>query len=71
MAFLIDEIGLNPKIFYTTQPIMRYSPLNVHEELLNIRSRNYSKKTFNRIYKIYESINIIKPLQKKCINLQG
>lgn len=48
---------------------MRYSPLNVHEELLNVRSRIYNKKIFNKIYKIYESINIIKPLQKKCINL--
>jgi Cft2 family RNA processing exonuclease len=29
--FLISEIGLSPKIFYTTQPIMRYCPLNLHE----------------------------------------
>lgn len=29
--FLISELSLNPKIFYTTQPIMRYSPLNLHE----------------------------------------
>lgn len=32
---------------------MRYSPLNLHEELLNLKTRNYNKKTFNRIYKIY------------------
>lgn len=29
--FLVYELGLSPKIFYTTQPIMRYSPLNLHE----------------------------------------
>jgi Cft2 family RNA processing exonuclease len=52
-SFLISELGLNPKIFYTTQPIMRYSPLNLHEEILNLRIPNYNKKIFNRIYSEY------------------
>ena len=69
MCFLIEELGLNPKIFYTTQPIMRYSPLNIHEELLILRYPGYGKKVFNKIYKNYESIQIVKPHQKKCIDL--
>ena len=32
---------------------MRYSPLNLHEELLNLCCKAYGKKTFNKIYKIY------------------
>lgn len=71
LAFLVEEAGLDPKIFYTTQSIMRYSPLNVHENLLAIRSKLYTKKNFNKIYKIYESINIIKPQQKKCLDLSA
>lgn len=63
--FLITELKLSPKIFYTTQPIMRYSPLNLHEEILNLRLPNYNKKIFNRIYSEYEEMNMIKPYQKK------
>lgn len=48
--FLISELNMNPKIFYTTQPIMRYAPLNLHEEILNLRLEGYDKKIFNRIY---------------------
>lgn len=48
---------------------MRYSPLNLHEEILNLRCKTYCKKIFNKIYKIYESINIVKPQQKKCVDL--
>ena len=69
MCFLIEELGLNPKIFYTTQPIMRYSPLNIHEELLILRYPGYGKKVFNKIYKNYENIQIVKPHQKKCVDL--
>ena len=69
MCFLIDELGLSPSIFYTTQPIMRSSPLNLHDSLLSLRLPHYNKKVFNRIYKIYEKINIIKPQQKKRIEL--
>ena len=29
--FLVSEFGMNPKNFHTTQPIMRYSPLSIHE----------------------------------------
>lgn len=29
---------------------MRYSPLNLHEEILNLRLPGYNKKIFNRIY---------------------
>lgn len=28
--FLVSELAMNPKIFYTTQPIMRYAPLSIH-----------------------------------------
>ncbi len=49
---------------------MRYAPLNLHEEILNVRSANYDKKVFNRIYSIFESINIIKPYQKKAISIE-
>ena len=69
MAFLIDELGLNPKIFYTTQPIMRFSPLNLHEEIVILRLNQYNKKVFNRIYRLYESINVVKTQQKKSVNL--
>jgi hypothetical protein len=63
--FLISELGLSPKLFYTTQPIMRYSPLNLHEEILNLRIPGYNKKIFNRIYSEYEEMNLVKPYQKK------
>lgn len=69
MPFLIDELGLNPKIFYTTQPIMRYSPLNLHEEIVILRMHQYNKKIFNRMYRLYESINIVKTQQKKAVNV--
>lgn len=71
IPFLITELGLSPKIFYTTQPIMRYSPLNLHEEILNLRLPNYNPKVFNRIYSEYEEINLVKPYQKKEIVLMG
>jgi Cft2 family RNA processing exonuclease len=64
IAFLIDELGLDPKIFYTTQSIVREAPLNLHESLLSLRCKAYNKKVFSKLYKIYESINIIKPQQK-------
>ena len=64
LPFLIDELGMNPKIFYTTQPIMRFSPLNLHEEMVILRINNYNRKSFNRIYRLYESINIVKTQQK-------
>jgi Cft2 family RNA processing exonuclease len=51
--FLVSEFGMSPKAFYTTQPIMRYSPLSIHEELLNMRLPNYSRKVFNRIYSYF------------------
>jgi Cft2 family RNA processing exonuclease len=69
--FLISELGLNPKIFYTTQPIMRYSPLNLHEELLNLRLDRYNKKIFNKIYSEYEEMNLVKPFQKKELQLNS
>lgn len=49
---------------------MRYAPLNLHEEILNVRCQNYDKKVFNKIYSFYESINIIKPYQKKAISIE-
>lgn len=63
--FLVSELGMNPKIFYTTQPIMRYSPLNIHEEMLNLRLPGYNEKVFNRIYSHFEEMNLVKPYQKK------
>jgi Cft2 family RNA processing exonuclease len=63
--FLVSELGISPKIVYTTQPIMRYSPLNLHEEILNLRLPAYNKKIFNRIYSEYEEMNLVKPYQKK------
>ena len=48
---------------------MRCSPLNLHEGLLALNCPNYNKKVFNRIYKIYESINIIKTQQKKSVEI--
>ena len=67
--FLISELGMNPKVFYTTQPIMRYSPLNIHEELLSLRMGNYNRKIFNRIYSHFEEMQLIKPHQKKTLEL--
>lgn len=49
---------------------MRCSPLNLHERLLCLHFPNYNKKVFNRIYKIYESINIIKTQQKKSVEVE-
>lgn len=48
---------------------MRYSPLNIHEELLILRHPTYNKKVFNKMYKYYESIQLVKPHQKKCVDL--
>lgn len=53
LCFLIDELGLKPSIFYATQPIMRCSPLNLHEGLLALRCPHYNKKVFNKIYRVY------------------
>jgi hypothetical protein len=50
---------------------MRYSPLNFHEEVLNFRNPNYNKKVFNKIYSFYESIQIIKPYQKKAVIIES
>lgn len=50
---------------------MRYSPLNFHEEVLNFRNPNYDKKVFNKIYSFYESIQIIKPYQKKAVIIES
>jgi len=49
---------------------MRYSPLNLHEEILNLRLPNYDKKVFNKIYSFFESIQVIKPYQKKAISIE-
>jgi hypothetical protein len=69
IAFLIDELGLDPKIFYTTQSIVRYAAFNLHESLLPLRCKNYSRKIYTKLYKNYEAINIIKPQQKKSFNV--
>ena len=60
---------MEAKIFFTTQPIMRYSPLNIHEELLSFRIANYNRKMFNKIYSYYEEMQLVKPFQKKTVNL--
>jgi hypothetical protein len=67
--FLVSELGLNPKIFYTTQPIMRYAPLSIHEELLSLRIPSYNRKIFNRIYSFFEEMQLVKPHQKKEMEL--
>jgi Cft2 family RNA processing exonuclease len=67
--FLISELAMSPKMFYTTQPIMRYCPLNIHEEILNLRLPGYNKKIFNRIYSYFEEMHLLKPFQKKEITL--
>ena len=69
-SFLVRELGMSSKVFYTTQPIMRYSPLNLHEQLLLLRMPSYNKKTFNRIYSEYEDLNLVKPFQKKELDLK-
>jgi len=50
---------------------MRYSPLNLHEELLNLRLDRYNKKIFNKIYSEYEEMNLVKPFQKKELQLNS
>jgi len=44
---------------------MRYCPLNIHEEILNLRLPNYNKKIFNKIYTYFEEMQLLKPFQKK------
>lgn len=44
---------------------MRYSPLNLHEEILNLRIPTYTHKIFNRIYYEYEEMILVKPYQKQ------
>ena len=39
--------------------------------VLTLRCPTYNKKVFNRVYKIYEMINIIKPQQKKSVEVEG
>lgn len=34
-----------------------------------LRINNYNRKSFNRIYRLYESINIVKTQQKKFIDV--
>ena len=50
---------------------MRYAPLNFHEEILNLRNQNYTKKVFNEIYSYFELIQLVKPYQKKVITVQA
>ncbi len=70
LPLLIEEFGIEPYKIFTSQPVMRYAPLNLHEEILNLRSPSYDKKVFNKIYSNFESIQVIKPYQKKAISIE-
>ena len=50
---------------------MRYSPLNIHDHLLSLRHPAYTPKIFNDVYSFYEGIQLVKPYQRKVVEVQG